>query len=375
MSASEKEIKRRLNAIRGKMREKGLKGLIVFSQVQIGFSGAVRYISNYRLTTRKNYLILPIEGDPTLIVPTLGQQFHAKNQSWIKDIRSGGEGEGVVREVAQVLKVLDLKNEVVGIAGLDTMPFNDYQLLTQELPHAVFKDATNLLNEIRMVKSKEEIEMIQETTYIADQCYRRLLEVIRPGENELKVMSEVVKVLVEHQVENTLILTAKGASFPGFIAHPSSYVFQKGDHYIFSVEISGPSGYWTQIVRPLCLGKSTPQYERMFNVGKAALETGKENLIPGKRIGELVKAVIEKVEAEGFKTGLWCGHGMGLDVGEYPGLFQDSQIELKEGMVITIHPHVMSLDGKEGIFLGDTFVIKKEGAKNLSHTICDLQCV
>ena len=376
MVASEKEIKRRCDAIREKMKEEDLKALIVFSQVQLRYSGAVRYISNYHLPTRREYLVLPLDGDPVLILCTLGHLHYAQSSSWIKDVRHGGEIERMVLEVGRVLKTLGLGNEPIGIAGLSrTMPHNDYQLLTKELPEAQFKDATKMLEEIRMVKSAEEIAFIQQTTDIADRCYVRLLEVLRPGKDELSVMGEVDKTLIEQGVEDILILTAKGRSFPGFIDHPGSYTFKEGDHYIFSVEISGPSGYWSQIVRPLCLGNPSPQYERLFQVGKAAVEVGVSNLIPGKRVGEMVSAMIGKVKEGGYRTGIWCGHSMGMDVGENPGLFADSPVALKEGMIITLHPHVLSQDGKEGILVGDTFVVGKEGPRRFSKTVSDLSAL
>jgi Xaa-Pro dipeptidase len=376
MAASEKEIGRRCDAIRESMKDEGLKSLVVFSQVQLRYSGSVRYLSNYHLPTRREYLVFPLDGDPVLILCTLGHLVNAKSSSWIKDVRHGGEIERMILEVARVLKMLRLENETIGIVGLSTtMPYSDYQLLANELPKAHLKDATKMFDEIRMVKSREEIDFIQETTDIADACYARLLEVLGAGKNELSVMGEVDKVLRERGVEDILILTAKGPSFQGFIDHPGPYTFREGDHYIFSVEISGPSGYWSQIVRPLCLGKTTPPYERLFNVGKAALEAAVSNLIPGKRIGELVLAVTERVKQEGFKTGIWCGHGMGMDVGEYPGLFQDSPLVLREGLVITIHPHVLSQDGKAGILVGDTFVVGKEKARRLSKTESDLNAL
>ncbi|MCJ7595309.1 MAG: aminopeptidase P family N-terminal domain-containing protein, partial [Desulfobacterales bacterium] len=294
MAASEKEIGRRCDAIRAKMEEEGLKALIVFSQVQTGYAGAVRYISNYHLTTRKEYLVFPLSGDPVLIVLTLGQQYYAKANSWIRDVRSSGE-EGAALEAAKVLKTLKLENEAIGVVGLKTtIPYNDYRLLTEALPHARLEDATELMQEIRMVKGAEEIEMIQQVAEMADQCYERLLEVLRPGKDELQVMSEINKGLTALGVEDILILTAKGPSFPGFINHPGPYTFRKGDHYIFSVEISGPGGYWTQIARPVCLGSTTPQYERMFEVAMAALDAGLSNLTPGTKIGDLVQAVTEK---------------------------------------------------------------------------------
>lgn len=374
VGASKKEIGRRCDLIRERMSEEGLKELIIFSQVQIGLSGAVRYLSNLRFPTRKQYLVLPLSGDPVLIVSTPGQLLRAKAHSWIRDVRVGGETEGMIQELAKALKMFGLRHRTVGLVGLNnTMPHYDYQLLAGELPKAHFRDATGLLDAIRMVKSKEEIAMIEQTTEIADQCYERLLEVLKVGRNELDVMGEVDKVLVERGVEEILVLTDKGRSFLAFIGHPGPYTFKKGDHYIFSVEISGPSGYWTQIARPLCFGKPSSQYQRLFKAAVDALRVGVDNLIPGKQIGDLVKAVTGKVEEEGFKTGYWCGHGMGLDVGESPGLFRDSTVELKENMVITIHPQVMTLDGKAGIFLGDTFVVEKGGARNLSHSMCNFE--
>ena len=104
MPISDKEIARRIGAIREKMRDKGLQALIVFSQVILGEKGAVRYISDYRLLTRKDYLVLPLSGDPMLIVPTLGQKMSALQVSWIKDVRSGGETAGMIREVAEKIK-------------------------------------------------------------------------------------------------------------------------------------------------------------------------------------------------------------------------------------------------------------------------------
>ena len=199
------------------------------------------------------------------------------------------------------------------------------------------------------------------------------MEILRPGIDERDLMAEVMRLLVKQGVEDTLILTAKGRSFPCFIGQPGPYVFKEGDHYVFSVELSGPSGYWSQIIRPLCLGAPAASYEHIFAVGKKALDAGQASLVPGNRIADTVRVVSEEVARGGFKTGLWCGHGMGIDLGDGIGLFADNTLELKAGMVITIHPHVMSLDGKEGLLLGDTFVVREEGGENLSRTLCELK--
>lgn len=373
MRASEREIRRRVEAIRYEMAKEDLQGLIVFSQAQMGSAGSIRYISNYRLTTRKGYLFVPLSGEPALILPTVGQRMNALAQSWIKDIRCGGDDKGMIKEVSNVIRAFQLEDSNIGIAGLDILPFFDYQLLTQQLPRAHFKDATDLINRLRWRKSEEEIRMTMETAEILDRCHDKLLGIIKPGKNEMELVGEISKFLAETGIETSLILTAKGPSFAGFVDHPSPYVFQHGDHYIFSVEAAGPSGYWSQIVRFFALGTPSPVFEKLFKVAKYVIATGTANLVPGKRVGEIVKLMLETVEQEGLKTGLWFGHGMGLDVGDNLGLSQDSDVEITENMVITIHPHVMSRDGRNGLMIGDTFVVGKEGPMNLSQRSCSFE--
>lgn len=375
MAASDREIARRIGAIKERMREKGLQALIVFSQVILGEKAAVRYISNYRLLTRKDYLVLPLSGDPMLVVPTLGQKLSALQVSWIQDVRSGGDTLGMIREITERIRKDGNENAPIGIAGLNGMPYEDYELLKKGLPQARFSEASELLNSIRAVKSDEEIEMVRATTEMADVSYEILIDILRPGMNELEAIGEVNRFLTLRGVEDTLILTSKGRSFPCFIAPPGPYTFKEGDHYVFSIEISGPGGYWSQIVRPFCLGRPSPGYEKLFDVGKRALDAGVSNLIPGAKIKDVARIISSEARNAGFKTGVWSGHGMGMDLGDGIGIFEDSTLELKEGMVITVHPHILTEDGKEGLLLGDTFVIDQNGARNLSRTKCELKCL
>ena len=113
----------------------------------------------------------------------------------------------------------------------------------------------------------------------------------------------------------------------------------------------------------------------MFEAGGKALERGVAELLPGKRVGDVVRIVYDEIKKAGFNTGLWCGHGMGMDLGDGLGLFENNHLELKDGMVITIHPHIMSQDGEEGLLLGDTFIVREGGAENLSRTVCELKCL
>ena len=376
MAASEKELARRIGAVREAMEAAGLGGLVVFSQVVLGEKAAVRYLSNYRLLTRKDYMVLPLAGDPSLVVATINHQRGATATSWIKDIRLGGTAEAMIREVADKLTACGLNKGAIGITGLSgSMPHWDFDLLRKALPGATFTDATALLDGVRMAKSAEEIEMVRQTAEVADAAYELVLTMLRPGIDEREIAADVARLLCLRGVEDTLILTAKGRSFPCFVTPPGPYVFKEGDHYVFSIEISGPSGYWSQIVRPMCLGKPSAGYERLFEAGRLALEAGAARLVPGARAQDVARAVADEVRKAHLETGLWCGHGMGMDLGDGVGLSEDNPLELKEGAVITIHPHVMLPDRREGLLMGDTYMVRQGGGENLSRTHCELKRV
>lgn len=374
MTAWDSDITRRVHALRGEMGNAGIDALLVFSQALLGEKGAVRYLSEYRLSTRKDYFLLTQSGDPTLVVPTLGQQKVAMSTSWVRDVRSGGDTEGMIREIASRLRASGVQKGVVGITGLlGSFPHYDYELLRAALPEATFVDGTPLFDRVRMAKSPEEIEKIRATTELCDRCYELVLEILRPGIDEREIMGEVHRLLAREGAEDLLILTAKGRSFPGFITPPSSYEFKNGDLYVFSVEISGPTGYWSQIVRPMSLGEPDPGYRRLFEAGKKALEVGASLLRPGGVVGDVARAVADEVRSAGFKTGLWCGHAMGIDLGDGVGLSEENPARLQDNSVITIHPHVMSLDGEQGLLIGDTFVVGEDGGRNLSRNPCELK--
>jgi Xaa-Pro aminopeptidase len=100
-----------------------------------------------------------------------------------------------------------------------------------------------------------------------------------------------------------------------------------------------------------------------------------EMLVPGSKAMNVAQAVAGEIRKSGFGTGLWCGHAMGMDLGDGLGLSEDNPSELPEGAIITLHPHILTADGKEGLLMGDTFIVTKEGGQNLSGTECELKSI
>jgi Xaa-Pro dipeptidase len=374
MAVSDTEIGRRCDKIRRLMSAQHLDALLIPSAVTQNDSSSVRYISNHRLKSRREYVVFPAQGDPIYILPRENEKVAAVRHTWIRDIRVASFGEAMPSTAADILRELKADQGEIGIVGMNwVMPYGDFPVLSRKLPKAHFRDASDLMTEARMVKSREEIRLMQEATELADKGYERVLELIGKGKAELDIVGEVFKVWIAGGVERTILLTAAGPNTNGTIDYPSAHIFERDDIYIFSVELAGPSGYWTQIVRPVYLGKVLNEYHECFNVCREAMQLGLKFLKPGNRICEVVRPMHERIKRDGHSVGHWIGHNMGMDVGEPPHLNPDVETLIEEGMVITLHPFAKK--DNRGIFTGDTFVVEKDGPRNLSKTKLDfLSC-
>jgi Xaa-Pro aminopeptidase len=125
----------------------------------------------------------------------------------------------------------------------------------------------------------------------------------------------------------------------------------------------------------MCIGNPSDTYKRLFEAGKKAITAGMAKLKPGLQAGDVARAVAGQIGVMGLKTGLWCGHAMGMDLGDGLGVSEDNTTELQVGSVITLHPHIMTEDGREGLLMGDTFVVTEGDPRNLSKTACELKSV
>ncbi|MEM4218391.1 MAG: M24 family metallopeptidase, partial [Candidatus Methanomethylicaceae archaeon] len=256
----------------------------------------------------------------------------------------------------------------MGVVQMAIMPFEEAKLLFERLGGISFCDASDLFNRVRWRKSSEELKLITATANIIDKAFERLLEAVRPGVDEGQVIGEAMKVMAQCNVEDTIILTAKGPAFCGYLARPSPYKFSPGDKYIVSIEAAGPAGYWSQMVRVIMLGPADDAYSELIRIAEEVLKVGIECLVPNKTIADVASSMMVKAKERGVEIAPWMGHGMGLDLGEGVDVIPNNRLTLTEGMVITLHPHIWFPGTEKGVTIGDTFAVTSSGPQKLSST-------
>jgi Xaa-Pro aminopeptidase len=365
---SREAIEKRFLRIRSLMKQKGYDTLIVVSRGQLNFKGPLRYVSDFPMIVRLGYCVIPMEGNPTLILPAF--KTWAQKLSWIKEIRIS---ENMGEELIKVLSSND-KPKKVGIVGMNqTMPLVDYHSIIKRLPSIEIEEASELLDDVRSVKSEEELSLIRKTAEIADSGYELFLELVFPGKTEVEILSEIEKYFIAQGVEDRLVLICSGPSDSLFqLFTPTRKKLQKEDVITFSVEIAGEGGYWFQLVRTLSLGDVKSDIKELYSVRMKAENQFLKLMKPGGKVGSVVKGVRDSIMEAGYTTSISSGHGTGLDFAESPDLVPDSSIDLKENMIITLHPLILS-DRRGGNLLANTYLLTAKGLENLSNWDSELK--
>jgi Xaa-Pro aminopeptidase len=361
---SKAEMKRRYDLLRGKMKETGLNVILVSGVRFIASTGYLRYLTNWAEPFGGEILVFPLSGEAIFFARTEERAYLVENLMGIK---------AIVGSTADVVATYlrDAGEQMIGICGLKTMMAEFYVQLTKELPHVELKDVSYLIDEVRMIKSAEELSWMRRSAKLGDSAFQVFSRLVDEGREEAEIFLEVEHLVKRLGAETTYFMMAADPKPVVKFLDLACEHYEKGDLVIFNAEIAGPAGYYSQLVRTLSLGQPSQEARKAWEVSLRALEAAERLLRPGTTTMELYKAIRDSIEESGRRMAHDPGHSQGLDAFERPFLNGKEDIVLKEGMVIIIHPHVRMLTGG-GIWIGETFVVTSNGCLRLNNSERDL---
>src|SRR5919197_1722591 len=369
---SDAEYERRYSALRSKMQERGLDCVIVpGGPNHWSFGGGMLWLSgHWEWHAMANYVVFPLEGEPTLIYSMGGTHIEATRcASAIKDVRQsrmGRFGEVMVERI----KELGLERGRIGLLEVDPrfheyLPVNQYNVLREGLPEASFSFEEGLMHELVYRKSPEELECIRKAGQLCGAAMEALAARCRPGVTEYQLKAAACAAILEGGGDiDFLIIGSTPMDKPAMIfgnPRPSGRVLQEGD--IVMMELAaGYRGYSAQIGSPICLGEPPSEVQRFFD---EIVLPGFERMVavtkPGHRLDELVEAG-RFYRQQGVQSRPIHAHGIDF-VSSLPHIWIDQaeaepfERELQPGMVLVVEPNAVTGDGRLGMFFGHTFIV------------------
>lgn len=364
---SDEEMARRFALTRGMMEREGLAALVVYGSLA-GF-GEVQYLSNFRVS-REAVVVFPVEGDAALFVQFFNHVPTARRVAQLDDVRWGGED--IAATAAADVEQRGVGERRIGVVGM--MPWQRYEALRRGLPHATIVDATRAIQQMRLVKSAEELAYLRRGAELSDRAIEALEREARPGlsEHELAAIVERAYVGLGGQT-HIHYMAATPMREPRICVPsqlPSDRVLEKGD--VLITEISAQyHGYPGQIQRPFAIGEApTAEYQRLYDVAVEAFGRIAEVVRAGSTV-EDVLAAAESIHTAGFSIYDDLVHGFGG--GYMPPIVRTRQtggttspgFTFAENMTIVIQPNVITPDERMGVQVGELVRVTRTGVESL----------
>lgn len=338
------------------MQKEGLEALIVCGNQYAGFEGAVFYMSGFEIVHRYVYVLLPLEGEPTLVFPREARWIGDKAKPWIRD-QVWPEIPGQwVRERAQ-----QKRWKRIGVYGMNfIMAVRDYRELAQGAFELVPFDFQFDMS--RAVKSEEELVEVRDAMNIILEGFWALVESYEPGKTEAEIMAPAVETFFARGAGPRMMNIVLSGTDGGAEAHfkvPGPRRVGTDDLMLYSLEITGTGGYWVEFSRPLLRGRPNPITQRMADAYPHALEAARQLMRAGELASNVHRVVADTFAKHGFKLGHLSGHSIGTTMIEHPAIGAKSEIPLEENMIFSLHPQVVDQDGKVCLYTQDTYRIGK----------------
>lgn len=354
MPFTEKELQteyhRRVTLLQELMEHDGLDAVLFSSTAQQTNQLCVKFFSNYMLSTRRAFIFCSRREEPYLILPTSGQAFHAKRITWLPEdhVLFGNMMEHVLRMLQG--------HKRVGWYLPEELPYAIYTQLTGT--GIEFVDVTQALTLARARKSPYEIKLTEDASRLAGDSFAHIVRMLKPGVTEQELVGAAEGYLRAHGAEDSLVLT-RSQKPHAFITRAKAVPIQPDGVFVYSAEIAGPGGYWTQMVRPVFMSRDAqPEAQHILEVGKKAEAAGLTMLRPGHRVCDVSNIIEQVVLDNGLNTGVWSGHGMGPDLGDAVDVGASNTMEIVPNMIFTLHPSIVS--PTDGLLYGNTFLTTED---------------
>jgi Xaa-Pro dipeptidase len=119
--------------------------------------------------------------------------------------------------------------------------------------------------------------------------------------------------------------------------------------------------------RALIAGRLSRRTEQMREVYPEAMEAARKLLREGELASNVHRAMVEVFQRAGFSLGHLTGHAIGTTMLEFPSIGAASDVQLRENMVLSVHPQVVDQDGKVCLYTQDTFRVGQTEGENLTN--------
>jgi len=298
-----------------------------------------------------------------------------------------------------------LAAEAIGVPGrigleMDVLPVSYYKRFQSLFPAVEFVDASDAIRRIRMTKSGYEVEQMRQSASILKRAFQRIPEWLVIGASELEIMARLEGYMRElgHQgitrmrafngeIAYGTVSSGPSACYPTGFPGPVGAIglyplvpnggsrrqLAHGDSVVVDV-VGGYNGYITDMTRTFALAQIAPDMQQAHDFALHLMREIESMLKPGTSCELIYEMVMSRVEDSPYADKFmgcgdskvrFVGHGLGLELDEFPVLASGFDLPLESGMTIAIEPKIFFPE-RGGVGIENTYLITATGCENLT---------
>ena len=380
----------RITMLQEKLCQSQLDGALIINPVDL----------YYYSGSRQNALLwVPADAAPILLVRK--SLTRAKQDSSLDDIRPFPRGKDLAAILGQAARR-------VGVLE-DVMPVQHLKFYSRLLPEVDFCDISGINRELRSVKSVAELEVMKQAGDKLCSVFEQIPDFLRDGVREIDLSAEIEVRLRRLGGEGPVRMRAfnmelfgglatcgASACAPGFFdgavtGEGTSNAFPNGasEQLIMRdlpimIDYTGIfDGYIVDMTRMFVIGQMPDEAQKAFDVALAIQAYVEENLQPGQICSALFEGACQLAEEHGLlhhfmgvagEQAKFVGHGVGLELDEFPVLAKGFDVPLVERQTIAVEPKFI-LPGLGVVGIENTFAVGVDGGVRITRLKDDLVCV
>lgn len=378
------ELDARITRLQNMMQSAGIDGTMIVQNADLFYFAG---------TVQQSHLFIPAAGKPLLMVRK--SLARAREESFLEEIIPLSN----VRELPGLLASYGHKNlQQVGFA-LEVLPASMYLRYQKILAPARITDVSKMIRTARMVKSPYELEIMKDAAKLNRIMFSRVRDFLQEGITEVEFASRLEALYrtkghqgyirargFNQEIVYGHIMSGTNLAVPSFLDSPTggpglNPSFPQGAGYKRIVKnepvmvdyVGVYDGYMVDQARIFCIGKLPDKLVRAYEVAVNIQEELKKSGRPGALCEDLYNMAVDIAGRHGLAENFmgypepapFVGHGLGIELDEWPVVARSFKIPLEKGMVLALEPKFVFPEGAAGI--ENTFVVGDNGLETITE--------
>ena len=351
----------RLARAQQRLRETGTSALFV------GPSADLRWLVGYHALPleRLTLLVVPAEGEPTLVVPELE----------VPRARASGAGDhAVLASFGELDDPVDLVARALADVPADGRMAVQERLwalftlaLQARFPGASWDTSAHVTGHLRLRKTPDEVAALARVGEAIDEVHARVPSLLRPGRTEAEVGRDIAELIQSTHDEVNFVIVGSGPNGASPHHEVGDRVLEHGDAVV--VDIGGTlDGYCSDETRNYCLGAAPDGYAELHELLEAAQAAAVQAVRPGATAASIDRAARQPIVDAGLGERFIhrTGHGIGVEEHEAPWIVDGNDQVLEPGMAFSVEPGIY-LPDRHGARIEDIVVVTDDGVRACNH--------